>query len=214
MTQSGWRDGWKNSWRYWRRFNLPNLVYLLLLMGIMALSYWYVRQDTGEPPAAASKQPDRMDGFAQQAELTQTSKDGSLLYHAAMNAVEHFGNDDLKGKDVILITTRDKQPRVVVKAQQAVWHSQAQTVDVSGQVELIRDVDPNDPDSRVMTLTTERMSVDMAQGLASSDEVFTLKQGDSVLSGKRFRYDYQLRDLSMGGTDGGRIKAQILPQKP
>lgn len=200
-------------WRYWRRFNLPNVVYLLILIAIMALSYWYVRKDAGNDAPTAAKPTDRMDGFAEQAELSQTSKDGSLLHHASMSGVEHFGNDDLKGKNLILITTRDKQPRVTVKASEAVWHSQAQTVDLMGQVELVRDAEADDRDSRPMVLTTERMRVDMAQGLASSDEVFTLKQGDSVLSGKRFRYDYQLRDLSMGGADGGRIKASIL-QKP
>ena len=72
------------------------------------------------------------------------------------------------------------------------------------------EAEANDPDSRPMVLTTEKMTVDMAQGLASSDEAFTMKQGESVLNGKRFRYDYQLRDLSMGGPDGGRIKAQIV----
>ena len=202
-----------NGWRYWRRFNLPNLVYILLLLGIMALSYWYVRKDTGNQSEPAAKPTDRMDGFAEQAELTQTSKDGTLLYHASMSGIEHFGNDDIKGKTVYLITTSDKQPRVTVKADQAVWHSQAQTVDLTGQVVLTREAEPNDADSRVMTLTTEAMTVNMAQGLASSDEAFTMKQGDSVLMGKRFRYDYQLRDLSMGGPDGGRIKAQIMNQK-
>lgn len=210
MAQSRWHNGW----RYWRRFNLPNIVYLLILIAIMALSYWYVRKDIGEQATPVAKPTDRVDGFAEQAELSQTSKNGSLLYHAAMNGVEHLGNDDLKGKNIILITTADKQPRVTVKANQAVWHSQAQTVELSGQVELIRDVEPNDADSRMMTLTTEQMSVDMSQGLASSDDAFTLKQGDSVLSGKRFRYDYQLRDLSMGGAEGGRIKAQIQQKKP
>ncbi len=201
-----------NGWRYWRRFNLPNLVYLLLLIAIMALSYWYVRKDTDQQSEPAAKPTDRMDGFAEQAELTQTSKDGTLLHHASMTAIEHFGNDDIKGNTVYLITTGDKQPRVTVKANQAVWRSQAQTVELTGQVVLTREADPNDTDSRSMTLNTEAMTVDMAQGMASSDEAFSMTQGESVLTGKRFRYDYQLRDLTMGGPDGGRIKAQILNQ--
>ena len=203
-------NGWNNGWRYWRRFNLPNIIYILILLAIMALSYWYVRKDAASKPQPPTKQTDRMDGFAEQAELTQTSKDGSLLYHATMSNIEHFGNDDLAGKSVYLIATSDKQPRVTVHANQAVWHGQAQNVDLSGQVVLTREAEANDPDSRPMVLTTEKMTVDMAQGLASSDEAFTMKQGESVLNGKRFRYDYQLRDLSMGGPDGGRIKAQIV----
>lgn len=203
-------NGWNNGWRYWRRFNLPNIIYILILLAIMALSYWYVRKDAASKPQPPAKQTDRMDGFAEQAELTQTSKDGTLLYHASMSNIEHFGNNDLAGKSVYLIATSDKQPRVTVHANQAVWHGQAQTVDLTGQVVLTREADSKDPDSRVMTLTTEKMSVDMAKGLASSDEAFTMKQGESVLHGKRFRYDYQLRDLSMGGSDGGRIRAQIV----
>ena len=61
--------------------------------------------------------------------------------------------------------------------------------------------------------TKEQIRALMEPYRASSDEAFTMKQGDSVLMGKRFRYDYQLRDLSMGGPDGGRIKAQIMNQK-
>lgn len=202
--------GWNNGWRYWRRFNLPNIVYILILLAIMALSYWYVRKDAAEQAAPPPKQSDRMDGFAQQAELTQTSKDGTLLYHAAMTDIEHFGNSDLKGKAVYLIATGDKQPRVTVHANQAIWRGQAQVVELSGQVILTREAEANDPNSRPMVLQTEHMTVDMAQGLASSDDAFTMTQGASVLNGKRFRYDYQLRDLSMGGADGGRIKAQIV----
>ena len=200
-----------SRWRYWRRFILPNLSYLLILVAVMALSYWFVIRDSQDNKAAQNAKPtDRMDSFAQQTELTQTSKDGSLLYHASMNDIEHFANDDLKGHNVTFVTTGDKQPPIIIKAQQALWHKEARTVDLSGQVEMIREVEPDDSDSRIMTLKTETITVDMDQGLASSDAFFTMTQGESVLTGTRFRYDYQLRDLDMGGPDGDRIKAQIV----
>ena len=202
----------ESRWRYWRRFNLPNLIYLLILVAVMALSYWYVRKNTNESTAPNKQQTDRMDGFAEQVELTQTSENGSLLYHASMNDIEHFGNDDIKGNNVLLITTSEKQPRVTVKASQAIWHSKQQTVELTGSIEMIRETDAKDPDSRPMRLTTDSMNIDMAKGLASSDDAFTMQHGESILNGKRFRYDYQLRDLSMGGTDGERIKAKILNQ--
>jgi hypothetical protein len=66
-----------------------------------------------------------------------------------------------------------------------------------------------------MTLATETMRVNMNQGLASSDEAFVMTSGASKVTGKRFRYDYQLRDLDMGGGQmdthqGTRIKAEIV----
>jgi lipopolysaccharide export system protein LptC len=66
-----------------------------------------------------------------------------------------------------------------------------------------------------MILSTDKMQVNMAQGLASSDEAFVLNNGASTVAGKRFRYDYQLRDLEMGvaakdAQQGGRIKAEIV----
>ena len=201
-----------SRWQYWRRFNLPNVVYLLILIAIAGASFWWVRKDTTPAAVAQNQQPERMDGYAQSAELTQTSENGKLLYQATMNHIEHFGNQNLTGQDVTLISTADGQPKVVVKAKKAVWNSTEKIVDLSGSVVLQREPDGKNQD---MMLTTETMRVNMNQGLASSDETFVLNNGASTVSGTRFRYDYQLCDLEMGGgqidsSQGGRIKAKIV----
>lgn len=201
-----------SRWQYWRRFNLPNVVYLLILIAIAGASFWWVRKDSVPKPVAQNQQPERMDGYADRAELTQTSDNGKLLYQATMNHIEHFGNQNLSGQEVVLISTADGQPKVVVRAQKAVWNSAEKIVDLSGNVFLQREPDGKNQD---MTLATETMRVNMNQGLASSDEAFVMTSGASKVTGKRFRYDYQLRDLNMGGgqmdtQQGTRIKAEIV----
>jgi LPS export ABC transporter protein LptC len=201
-----------SRWQYWRRFNLPNVAYLLILLAIAGGSYWWVRKDAATQTVAQDKQPERMDGYAETAELTQTSDNGKLLYQGTMSRIEHFGNQNLNGANIVLISTADGQPKVVVKAQKAVWNSVDKTVDLSGNVVLQREPDGKNQD---MILSTDKMQVNMAQGLASSDEAFVLNNGASTVAGKRFRYDYQLRDLEMGvaakdAQQGGRIKAEIV----
>ncbi|MBS1174211.1 MAG: lptC [Burkholderiaceae bacterium] len=201
-----------SRWQYWRRFNLPNVVYLLILIAIAGGSYWWVRKDMSAQTVVQNQPLDRMDGYAESAELTQTSDNGKLMYQATMNHIEHFGNQNLSGQDVVLVSTVDGQPKVVVKAQKAIWNSAEKIVDLSGSVFLQRESDGKNQD---MTLTTEKMQVHMNQGLASSDEAFVMTNGASTVTGKRFRYDYQLRDLEMGGgqTDAQpveRIKAEIV----
>ena len=199
-----------SRWQYWRRFYLPNTIYLLILLGVMGASYWYVRKDMANQPAAQAKQTDKIDGFAKEIELTQTNETGKLMYHATLQNIEHFGNDDINGQSIVLISNAKGQPKVVVKADQAQWHTQQQTVTLTGNIELLREsANP----SESMGIKTQSMQVDMMHGMASSDDAFEMHQGNSTLTGKGFRYDYQLRDLTMGGADGGRIKATLV-QKP
>ena len=51
-----------SRWQYWRRFNLPNVVYLLILIAIAGASFWWVRKDSAPKPVAQNQQPERMDG--------------------------------------------------------------------------------------------------------------------------------------------------------
>ena len=201
-----------SRWHYWRRFNLPNVVYLLILIAIAGGSYWWVRKDTNTQTVVQNQPLDRMDGYAESAELTQTSDNGKLMYQATMNQIEHFGNQNLTGQNIVLVSTAAGQPKVVVRAQKAIWNSAEKIVELSGQVMLQRESDGENQD---MTLATEKMQVNMNQGLASGDEAFVMTHGASKVTGKRFRYDYQLRDLEMGGEPADaqqleRIKAEIV----
>ena len=87
-----------SRWQYWRRFNLPNVVYLLILIAIAGASFWWVRKDSAPKSVTQNQQPERMDGYADRAELTQTSDNGKLLYQATMNHIEHFGNQNPVGR--------------------------------------------------------------------------------------------------------------------
>lgn len=210
---------WASRWKYWRRFNLPHLVYLLVLIGLAGLSYWWVRQDGAQTANAEPVVPERMDGYAQKVELTQASADGVLRYHAAMDRVQHFGNQNIQGQNVTLESTAKGQPKVVVRAQLATWHHQEKFIELSGDVWLLREPIAGEGsvgDNPAMRLHTEALRVDMVQGVATGAGSFEWQQGERTISGARFVYDYQLRELSMGVVNdptkgaqpvGGRVRA-------
>ena len=212
----------KSRWHYWRRFNLPHVIYLLVLIALAAVSYWWVRMDAKEIKVVQKSPTGQMDGFAENAQLSQISGNGKTMFQASMDHITHFGNQNISGQNLILTATGDQQPKVVVKAQKAVWDSKGKAIELTGDVWLMREADARNPKTQAMQLHTEQMRVDMKQALASSDAPFELKQGLSTVIGQRFKYDYQLRDLDMGvgasgqanATQGARIKAQILNARP
>lgn len=197
-----------SKWRYWRRFHLPNLLYVLVLVGVALGSYWWVRSDSAEKSARVAPPIDRTAGVAKKAEFTQVNRNGRLQYHAVFDQAEYLANQDLRAQNIIVTTVAENQPKVVVTAKNAYWQAQNHRLMVNGEVELTREGTIDNPP---LTLKTDSLQLDTEQGLAQTDSPFELTHGQSVLNGKHFRYDYQLRDLTMGKSadTGGRIYATL-----
>jgi LPS export ABC transporter protein LptC len=195
-----------SRWRYWTRFHLPNLIYLLILLAIAAGSFWWIKRDANLAKKTAEKRPELVDAFAEGMTINRTNKDGSVGYVLTAKDVVHYGDKDGTVKTVTLVATPMGQPAMTAVANDGTWSDDTHVVQLSGDVKMTR---AGSDEADEMILTTDAMQINLYDGMASTDLPFEVTQGKSEMNGKSFRYDYQLRNLTVGGQKDERIKATL-----
>ena len=195
-----------SRWRYWTRFHLPNLIYLLILLAIAAGSFWWIKRDANLAKKTAEKRPELVDAFAGGMTINRTNKDGSVGYVLTAKDVVHYGDKDGTVKTVTLVATPMGQPAMTAVANDGTWSDDTHVVQLSGDVKMTR---AGSDEADEMILTTDAMQINLYDGMASTDLPFNVTQGKSEMNGKSFRYDYQLRNLTVGGQKDERIKATL-----
>jgi len=194
--------------RYWLRFHLPNLIYLLVLIAVAAVSYWLVKNNSDTTAASNNKNPELVNAFASGLEVSRTGKNGKIAYLVTAKEVLHYGTDNATVKTITVVATpKDGSPTVTATANDGVWNDKDHIVQLTGQVNIQREAAP---DSEAMALTTEALNVNLYNDLATTDLPFEYKRGASVITGTGFAYDYGLRNLKMGGQPNTRIKATLI----
>lgn len=197
-----------SRWRYWTRFHLPNLIYLLVLLALAAGSYWWIKKDNATAKPAKEKHPELVDAFTSGMQINRTGKNGAVEYVVTAKEVVHYGDKNAELKDVTVKATPIGQPTSTARADAATWSDETHVIDLKGNV--VMDRAATDDAHQPLKLTTEAMTIGLYSNIASSDLPFVLTQGkkDSIV-GRRFSYDYASRDLMMGGNTGDRIKATL-----
>lgn len=195
-----------SRWRYWARFQLPNLIYVLLLLGVAAGSYWWIKHDAKTVKSTPEKHPELVDAFAEGLTINRTNKDGSVAYVLTARDIVHYGNKDGVGKTVTLIATPLGQPPMTAVAKDGTWSDETHTVVLTGQVQLTREANEN---VDKMVLTSEAVEIDLYNGMARSKVPFKLVEGKNEMTGVGFDYDYELRNLKLQSTSANRIKAIV-----
>lgn len=195
-----------SRWRYWTRFHLPNLIYLLILAAIAAGSFWWIRQNKVSSQKIPDKNPALVDAFAQGLTLNRTNKDGSIGYVLTARDIVHFGNQNGTVKTVTLVATPIGQPSMTAVASNGTWSDETHLITLNGDVKMTRAATQQDAEE--MVLTTDEIQIHLYDGQASTDKPFKVKQGKSEMTGTGFTYDYQLRNLDMGQKPD-RIKATL-----
>lgn len=197
-----------SKWRYWTRFHLPNLIYLLLLITIAGGSYWLVKNNSDQPKQANNKKPELVNSFANGLEVTRTGKNGNVDYQVSATDVLHYGTNDATVKNVkVIATPKDGGATVTATATDGVWDDENHKVALKGAVVIDRTAEP---ESAAMHLETESLDIDLYNNLATTKEDFKFIHGQSVATGKAFEYDYATRDLHMGGQPNSRLKATFV----
>lgn len=191
--------------RYWLRFHLPNLIYLLLLVAVAGASYWLVQSNSDTATTSDNKNPELVNAFASGLEVSRTGKNGKIAYLVTAKEVLHYGTDNATVKNITVVATpKDGSPVVTATANDGVWNDKDHIVQLTGQVNIQREAAA---DSAAMSLVTEATNVDLYNDLASTDLPFEYKNGTNIVTGTSFAYDYGLRNLKMGGQPNTRIKA-------
>jgi LPS export ABC transporter protein LptC len=197
-----------SKWRYWLRFHLPNLIYLLVLIAVAGASYWLVKNNSDTAATDDNKNPELVSAFASGLEVSRTGKNGHVAYLVTAKEVLHYGTGNATVKNITVVATpKDGGPKVTATANDGVWNDKDHIVQLTGQVNVQRETAP---DSDAMALTTEAASVDLYNDLASTELPFEYKRGASTITGTGFAYDYGLRNLKMGGQPNTRIKAVLI----
>lgn len=194
-----------SRWRYWWRFHLPSVAYLFVLVVITAGSYWWVTNETAEPEVEKVAHPELVDAFASGMQINRTGADGKVSYAIIAKTVAHFGDQNADLVDVTVVSTPIGQAPSTTTADTAVWHGETHVVDLKGHVVMDRLATPVSPN---MHLTTDAMSIDVNENLATSDLPFVFTQAEDKIEGKKFRYDYGLRNIELGDK-GERVKATL-----
>ncbi|TDR30810.1 LPS export ABC transporter periplasmic protein LptC [Hydromonas duriensis] len=196
-----------SRWRYWTRFHLPNLIYLLILIVVAAGSYWWIKKDSETEKPAKEHHPELADAFTSGMQINRTGKNGAVEYVVTAKEVVHFGDKNAELKEVTVAATPIGQPTSTARADTATWSDETHVIDLKGHVVMNRLATP---ETAPLELTTEAMTIGLYSNIASSDDAFVLTRGqhDSV-KGRRFSYDYASRDLMMGGNTGERISAVL-----
>lgn len=192
-------------WRYWKRFHLPNLIYLLLLIALATASYWWVKQ-SNQTINTPDKYPELVDAFADSLTVNRTNKDGSVAFILSAQNTVHYGNKNAAINQVNLLATPTGQIPTATTAANGIWSEDLNQITLNGEVKMTRAADL---ESEEMILTTESLQINLYDGLASTDTAFKMTRGKNEMIGSGFTYDYQLRNLTLNPQKQGRIKAVL-----
>lgn len=195
-----------SRWRYWWRFHLPSVAYLLILLALTAGSYWWVTNETAKPEVVKVSHPELVDAFASGMQINRTGKDGSVSHAIIAKTVAHFGDQNAELVDVTIISTPIGQAPSTTTADTAVWHGETHVIDLKGHVVMDRLLTAQSPH---MHLTTDAMSINTDESIATTSLPFVFTQNEDIIIGKKIRYDYGLRNLDLGGDAGERVKATL-----
>ena len=195
-----------SRWRYWTRFHLPNLIYLLLLVALAAGSYWWIKNEGASAKKNPEKHPEMVDAFAEGLTINRTNKDGSIGYVLTAKDIVHYGSKDGAGKTVTLVATPIGQPPMTAVAREGAWSDDTHTIKLTGDVKMTRASADGGPE---MVLVSDAIDIDMYGGMASTTLPFKWTQGKSEVTGTGFDYDYDLRNLKLSTKTPERIHAII-----
>lgn len=195
-----------SRWRYWWRFHLPNVLYLLILLAVAAGSYWWIKKDNATTKVAKEARPELVDAFSSGMQINRTGKDGKVAYVITAKEVAHYGDKNAELKDVTVNSTPVGQPTSTAHAETALWTDSTHVIVLQSKVQLER---KETAETTPMKLTTDAMTINLYNNMANSELPFVLEQGTSKVSGKRFQYDYASHNLKMGGQAQDRIKAEL-----
>lgn len=190
-------------WRYWTRFHLPNLIYLLLLAALATASYWWVKQ-SNQATDTPEKYPELVDSFADSTTVNRTNKNGSVAFILTAQNTVHYGNQSAVIKQVDIIATPTGQTPMTTASAEGIWSEELNQIMLTSGVKMTRAADS---ESDALILTSNSIRINLHEGLASTDSPFKMTQGKSEITGSGFSYDYQLRNLTLNPQKSGRIKA-------
>jgi lipopolysaccharide export system protein LptC len=166
---------------------------ILLMLGVLATSYWYAQTLRGDN--SDSGRIGTVDFFAERIALTGFDAIGKPRYRLFADRMVHYGNSD--NVDLVqpkLLSMRPEQPQVQAVAREAHAQNNAETVEMVGDVVVTRAPDAQRP---AMRLETQEMTVVPDDDHFWTEEPVRMTSGTSVMTGRGMDYDNVSRHVEL-----------------
>jgi len=173
---------------------------VLLLFVVLVTSYWYA-QTLRLAAIADAGRVGEVDFFAEGVALTGFDSVGRPRYRLFADRMTHFGSsDDIDLVKPRLLSLRPDQPQVQATARTAHAANNAQTVQMQGDVVIVRAAGGN---QAAMRMETESLTAVPDDDHFWTDAPVRLRSGASVMSGQGMDFDNIARRVELHGDVSG-----------
>ncbi|MDR1349564.1 MAG: LPS export ABC transporter periplasmic protein LptC [Zoogloeaceae bacterium] len=170
-----------------RKVGITNLLPLLALIGLVALTFWL--EESAHPPAPQADVPLRHDpdASAENFVVLRFDVNGNLRYRLVADHMEHFPDDDSNHVRMPrLISYRPQSPEVTLSGKSAIITEQGKRVLVQEDVVLTRAAFADNP---ALIARTPELVVLPDEGKAFNQHPVRITQGENWLSGVGLQVD-------------------------
>jgi lipopolysaccharide export system protein LptC len=186
------------------RDRLTQIIAIVLLATITAISYWYaqlLRKPTSAPPPI----PGTPDFTAARLVLTQFDASGSARFKLFADEMLHYGEDDkVELTRPRLVSLAPDRPQIEVRAQRGRVDNLGEQVHLEGAVQVQRSASAGMP---AMKLSTEYLLALPDLDRYSTDRPVEVERGTSRISAGSMELD----NIARTARFGGRARIQLAP---
>ncbi|MCX7176887.1 MAG: LPS export ABC transporter periplasmic protein LptC [Proteobacteria bacterium] len=184
------------------RIQSANLLPLMLLTLLAALTFWLERATQGDSAASNGKGRHDPDFIVSELNMRQFNLDGSLKHALTARKMLHYTDDDSTVvTDPALTFYAHAQP-TRLGAHQARVSQDGKEVRLTDDVRMVRDASDDGP---ALVMTTAELLVYPDDETARSTVPVTITQGRSVILGTGIEVDNRVRTLNLMGRVHGTI---------
>jgi len=184
------------------RIHSANLLPLMLLTFLAALTFWLERATQGDSTASNGKARHDPDFIVSDLTMRQFNLDGSLKHALAAKKMLHYSDDDSTVVvDPALIFYAHAQP-TRLSAHQATVSRDGKEVRLADDVRMVREAGDDSPE---LLLTTSELLVYPDDETARSAVPVTISQGRSVITGSGVEVDNLEHTLKLLGRVRGTL---------
>jgi lipopolysaccharide export system protein LptC len=179
---------------------------------LLALATWWladqVRRNSEPAAPSSATRPDFVVEGVRMSRLGETGQVQSLISAVKLTHIPE--NDTAKLDHPQVIYTKDASPPVTMTADAGISHNANETVDLTGNVRVVRAADAKGP---VMHLETEQLRVRPDDDTASSDVFVHIDRSDSIIEGVGMDFSNAFRRLEIRQRASGQLAAAAVTQE-
>ncbi|MDR3158932.1 MAG: LPS export ABC transporter periplasmic protein LptC [Zoogloeaceae bacterium] len=195
-----------------RRITIANLLPILALCGIAALTFWL--KESASPPQPRAEERPRHDPDAQAENFVvlRFDADGNLRYRLVADYMEHYPDDDSHHVRMPrLIAYRPQSPEITLSGKSAIVTEQGKRVLVQEDVVLTRAAFVGNPE---LVARTPELVVLPDEGRAFNRHPVRITQGENWLSGVGLQVDERQSTFALQSNVRGEYLRKAKPGTP